>query len=109
MARDINARLRDLQTRRSGVDRLGKLAYDAQSDILAKSLQTESWQKRQQNKPHTRYALGSMQEVGPDYTRISLETARRVGSQLQQGLTAGGFTVDFRLQGSICLTWISAF
>jgi hypothetical protein len=44
-----------------------------------------------------------MQDVGPDYTRISLETAQRVGRQLNAGLVAAGFSVDFRLQGSVPL------
>lgn len=44
-----------------------------------------------------------MQEVGPDYTRVSRESAERVGKQLNAGLTAAGFNVDFRLQGSVAL------
>ncbi len=103
MARDINIRLRQLETRRKGTDHLNRMAMDSQREVLAKSLMTESWEKRQGNKPFTRYAIGSMQEVGPDYTRISLETARRVGAQLNQGLSGGGYSVDFRLQGSVPL------
>lgn len=103
MARDINTRLQQLETRRKGTDRLNRLAMDSQREVLAKSLMTESWQKRQGNKPFTQYAIGSMQEVGADYTRISLETARRVGAQLNQGLTSEDYSVDFRLQGSVPL------
>src|SRR5581483_9389626 len=55
------------------------------------------------NQPNTRYALGAMQEVSPEYTRVSLETAQRVGRQLEQGLTSAGYHVDFRLQGSVPL------
>lgn len=44
-----------------------------------------------------------MQEVDRDYTRISIETAERVGSQLNTGLTSAGYQVDFRLQGSVPL------
>jgi hypothetical protein len=42
-----------------------------------------------------------MQEVGPDYMRISIETAERVQNQLAIGLAAVGRTVGFRLQGSV--------
>lgn len=103
MARNIQNRLAQLQKRRAGTDRLSRLGYDSQIDLLVKSSKLEeSWQKRAQ-KPYTRYALGSMQEVGPDYTRISLETADRVGKQLATRLTGAGFSVEFRLQGSVPL------
>jgi len=99
MARDVNARLSNLKTRRQGTDRLASLAADAQREILTKSLQAESWQKRASYQPNTQYALGSMQEVGPDYTRISIETAERVGRQLANSISF----VEFRLQGSVPL------
>lgn len=79
------------------------LAEDARADTLAKSFLDEGWQKRALNQPYTRYAIGAMQAVDPDYTRISLETAERVGKQLRSGLVNQGFEVDFRLQGSVPL------
>ncbi len=103
MARDVNKRIEQLRTRRNGMDRLGRLSRDAQIDVLAKSLTEEAWSKRAAAQPNTRYALGSMQEVSPEYTRISIETAERVGRQLDAALTSAGFTVDFRLQGSVPL------
>ena len=103
MARDINKRIQQLRTRRSGMDRLGRLSQDAQLDVLAKSLTEENWLKRAGSQPNTRYALGSMQEVTPEYTRISIETAERVGRQLDIALKSAGFSVDFRLQGSVPL------
>jgi hypothetical protein len=102
MAKDINKRLTQLRNRRTGTDRLHKVAAFAQDELSKKARLTESWQKRAE-KPYTKYALGAMQEVGPDYTRISLETARRVGQQLHEKLTAQGLPVDFRLQGSVPL------
>lgn len=102
MARDISQRLTRLATRRSGMDRLSRLSFDAQMAVIANSLGTEAWQKRATTaQPNTRYALGAMQEVGPDSTRISLETAERVRNQLEKGLTAAGLSVEFRLQGSV--------
>jgi len=103
MPRDINRRIDQLRTRRIGTDRLGRLNEEAQYSVLAKSLTQEAWQKRAAAKPYTRYGLGAMQEVDADYTRISIETAERVSRQLYTGLTATGFSVDFRLQGSVPL------
>lgn len=103
MSRDINRRLRSLNARRSGIDRLSRVRADDSAELLRKSVITEDYQKRAANQPNTRYALGAMQEVSPDYTRISVETAERVGRQLHQGLTGAGYSVDFRLQGSVPL------
>jgi hypothetical protein len=76
---------------------------DAQIQARADSITEEPWQKRASNKPNTRYALGAMQEVSPEYTRISVETAERVARQLSAALAAIGISVDFRLQGSVPL------
>jgi hypothetical protein len=99
MARNINTRLDHLKTRRQGLDRLNRLATDARNEVLAKSLQAEAWQGRALPQPYTRYALGAMQEVGPAYTRISIDTAERVGKQLANSIN----DVAFRLQGSVPL------
>lgn len=103
MARDINKRLGQLRTRRRGTDRLGRLNETARDEVIAKSDFEEEYQKRARDRPYTRYALGAMQEVDKDYTRISIETAQRVGNQLNKGLTDAGFSVEFRLQGSVPL------
>lgn len=103
MARDIDKRLNQLRTRRSGVDRLGMVTQDAAADVLRKSYLEEGWQQRAKEQPYTRYCLGAMQEVDQDYTRISLETAERVGKQLLDGLQSADFAVEFRLQGSVPL------
>ncbi|MDA9390445.1 lipoprotein [Bradyrhizobium sp. CCBAU 45394] len=103
MARNIGNRLSQLAKRRKGMDRLIRIAQDSQTEIIKKSLQSEAWQDRAKNQSYTRYALGAMQEVGPDYTRISVETAERVGAQLKTGLANAGITADFRLQGSVPL------
>jgi hypothetical protein len=101
---NINDRLTRLNNRRKGMDRLGRLTEAAQLDVVRKSVHSEAWQRRASTgQPNTRYALGAMQEVDPDYTRISKETAERVAGQLTSGLTARGFTVDWRLQGSVPL------
>ncbi|MBB3398824.1 hypothetical protein [Rhizobium sp. BK060] len=103
MPRDISKRLTQLHTRRSGIDRLGRVAQDAAAEVLKKSYLEEGWQKRAKDQPYTRYCLGAMQEVDKDYTRISVETAERVGKQLLEGLQALDIPVEFRLQGSVPL------
>lgn len=103
MARNIGNRLNELAKRRKGMDRLTRIAQDSQLEVILKSLQSENWQDRAKNQSYTRYALGAMQEVGPDYTRISVETAERVGAQLKTGLASIGIAADFRLQGSVPL------
>lgn len=105
MARAINDRLVNLRARRTGLDRLDRFQANAREELLRDSLIQESWQSRTaaSGKPYTRYALGAMQEVGAKYTRISVETAERVGKQLAQDLPSAGFSVEFRLQGSVPL------
>lgn len=101
---DIRARLEKLKSRRTGMDRLGRLTEDARIEVARQALSEEQWSKRASaDKPYTRYVLGAMQEVGPTYTRVSIETAERVGNQLDQGLTSAGYSVGFRLQGSVPL------
>jgi hypothetical protein len=99
MAREISQRLSALEMRRKGTDSFNDFGLEAQTEVLAKSFVTESYKKRS-TQPHTQYALGAMQEVGADYTRVGLETAERVGKQLEQKLTT---PVMFRLQGSVPL------
>lgn len=103
MAIDIEKRLNRLRDRRAGTDRLDRLNRTAMDHVLNRRLEIEPWQKRATNQPFTRYALGAMQEVDAEYTRVSIETAERVGKQLKEGLAAKGWTANFRLQGSVPL------
>ncbi len=104
MPRDIGKRLSQLRTRRSGIDRINRItAQFALDEVVRKSQQQEAWQTRAVNKPYTRYALGAMEAVDADYTRISLETAQRVANQLEGQLPKFGHSVAFRLQGSVAL------
>lgn len=102
MVSHISERLERLKARRQGTDRLAALDSAQQIELLVKSLVQEAgWEKRADNQPHTRYALGSMQEVDSDYTKVSLETAERVRAQLDTRLQREGLSVSFRLQGSV--------
>lgn len=101
MTRDIGKRLQQLKTRRSGTDRIGQLDFNEGLQVLSKSLADEPYTRRAAGQKHTQYALGAMQPVDADYTRISLAEAERVGKQLDAGLRARGRDVGFRLQGSV--------
>ncbi|MGU7837915.1 hypothetical protein ACV22V_00395 [Burkholderia sp. AW33-5] len=100
MTRDIQKRLKSLDARRRGTDR-GGMTFDSAEQILAKSAALESYQERGAEKEFTKYALGSMQAVDPDYTRVGIEEATRVGKQLKAGLEKLRIGVEFRLQGSV--------
>jgi hypothetical protein len=104
MAQNINQRLDRLRSRRLGTDRVTMLSEDARNSILARAYNREAWQDRASDRqPHTRWVLGAMQAVDDTYTRISIETAERVGKQLKASLDAAQRPVDFRLQGSVPL------
>jgi hypothetical protein len=101
VTRDIGKRLQQLKARRSGTDRIALLNSTDGLDVLAKSIYGESYTRRATGQKHTQYALGAMQPVDADYTRISLAEAERVGKQLDAGLRARGRDIGFRLQGSV--------
>lgn len=103
---NINRRLQTLAARRKGVTRSSTFdSVNAASfaEQLTKGLLLEEYEKRASNQPNTRYTLGAMQEVDAKGTKISLDTAERVGKQLKAGIEAKGGAVDFRLQGSVPL------
>lgn len=109
MAADIKKRLAQLRARRDGSDRL---AMDSAVVIeyLSKAIGTgtptiqESWETRVgAENSFTKYALGAMQPVSATYTRVSIETAERIASQLRARLANAGISAEFRLQGSVPL------
>jgi hypothetical protein len=100
MARDIHKRLKSLDARRRGSDRSG-VTFDSAGEILAGVPTIESYQTRSATKEFTKYALGAMQAVGPEYTRVGIAEATRVGEQLLSGLGKLGISVNLRLQGSV--------
>lgn len=102
MNRNGDQLLKSLKRRRSGADRMEYLDSAARTTVLAKQLLKESYETKATGE-HTQYALGAMAEVDRDYTRISIETADRVQGQLSRRLTAAGFDMEFRRQGSLPL------
>ena len=103
MASNIDDRLSRLSIRRKGLDRTTRLAEDARAQVLAKALTIEPYQRRASGQPYTRYAIGAMQEVDADYTRVGIDEATRVGKQLESGLLSASISVAFELQGSVPL------
>ncbi|MDC8640831.1 hypothetical protein [Xanthomonas hortorum] len=103
MARTIDERISALKSRRCGTDRLQLLVQDeaALAEYLEKITRQETWETKATNKPHTSYALGAMQEVDAEYTRISTETAMRVANQIEKRVDA--YNLEFHLQGSVAL------
>ncbi len=106
MTDDADQLLERLRERRTG--------RTAATDSLMKSLAAyagmthdstrEAWEARgSANQRWTKYAIGAMAAVGETYTRVSIETARRVQRQLETRLAAAGYSVEFRLQGSVPL------
>jgi hypothetical protein len=96
----VNARLGRLSARRTGLDRFNVLTVDAQSYVINKSLTPEAWQKLSRTKPNTAFAIGSMQPVDANYTRISLETADRINNQITKRVN---LELEFKVQGSVAL------
>ncbi len=100
---NIYEKIDRLKRRRSGSDRKDAISLEAYNEILAKSFQKEKWENRAEGKPYTQYVIGAMQEVDQNSTRISIETARRVESQLENRLSKVGIITNFKLQGSVPL------
>lgn len=102
MSMEFDHRLTAMQDRRLGVSKLRKSTDPfAFAEAAQRALVTESYQKRANNKA-TRYALGAMEEVKPEYTAISVEEGTRVGKQLIARLPPH-WHVECELQGSVPL------
>jgi hypothetical protein len=96
MARDYSKQLSKLRTRRLGLDAPAGMFVETAAQRMAKR---ESYETRVTNDA-TKYALGAMQEVDRNYTRVGIEEADRVANQLKDGLET---PVEFELQGSVPL------
>ena len=78
---------------------LGKMRQRRLGDDAISILKSELYESRGKSDA-TRYALGAMQEVDPDYTRISIEEGDRVKDHLDGSLST---SLSFRYQGSVPL------
>ena len=105
MSGNFDSRIDRLKQRRKGVNEIYAMdsSIDGREILLEKSRQQEEWENRASGKSATKYALGSMQEVDPVYTRVSNETGERIENQLYKRLLNKGITTSFRLQGSVPL------
>lgn len=95
MAIDYGSSLGRLRARRLG--------YDRDPGAIVEAMAKRERYEGRASSAATRYALGAMQAVDPDYTRICREEADRVIAQLEGGLAAVSKTADYRLQGSVPL------
>lgn len=95
--RNYTTQLARLKDRRQGAG----LKKSAALESLA-STGNESYESRTP-KDSLKYALGAMQAVSADYTRISHEEGDRVAKQLLQGHQALGTAIETKLQGSLPL------
>lgn len=95
MAVDYADSLRRLRSRRLGIDR----DFSRVIDALNKS---ESYERRVQTSA-TKYALGAMAAVDPEYTQTSYDEGQRVIDILTSGLAALNRTAEFEFQGSVPL------
>ncbi|SMB54596.1 conserved hypothetical protein [Serratia proteamaculans] len=105
MSSNYSSKVERLKSRRKGSNSIPTMDSMLESTrrLYLKSLQAEAWESRASNKSATRYAIGAMQEVDQDYTRISIETSERIENQLSKRLTTKNFNTVFRLQGSVPL------
>lgn len=78
---------------------LGKMRQRRLGDDAISIQKAELYESRG-NHDATRYALGAMQEVDPDYTRVSFEEGNRVKDHLNSSLSV---SINFRYQGSLPL------
>lgn len=76
----------------------GLESYDILESVLSSQ---EEWEHRGRGDNATRYVIGAMQPVEPQYTEVSLKTAKRIENQLEKRLSE--HQLDFRLQGSVAL------
>lgn len=107
MTTDINKRLSQLRARRTGTS-IGMEGFAKAGSVLAGITEDaagpESWEMRgTATQQWTKYALGAMEAVGKNYTKVSLTTADRVADQLRNRLSAAGISAEFKLQGSVPL------
>ncbi len=100
---DFDQRLRNLRDRRLGLTTpLTKSVTAADSATLqTRVLKEEAYQRRAAGRA-TKYALGAMQAVDPEYTQNSYDEGDRVQRQLRDALE-GEISVEFRYQGSVPL------
>ncbi|WP_455947961.1 hypothetical protein [Lelliottia jeotgali] len=108
MIEDSEKLLGRLRERRHGTGSYATFAMDSLGleslqEAIGRQSRGEDYEKRAKGKPYTIYALGAMQQVDAAYTQISLKTAARVQEQLRSRLSAIGYALNFRHQGSVPL------
>lgn len=70
------------------------------SDSLYNFSANEAYERIQEGE-NTRYALGAMQPIKPEYTANTFKECNRVENQLQRAFSAEGLQITFDHQGSV--------
>jgi hypothetical protein len=90
-----------LQERRSGMPDLGRFGISDSAEILKKDREASAYMARAEALKRTQYALGAMQPIDQDYTRVCLEDAELVGGLLLAELQRSGIIAAVRVHGSV--------
>lgn len=96
--KDYTSRVAKLKDRRQGGT---SYTFDS-ADFSQQPNITEEYQRRARSEG-LQYALGAMQEVDAEYTKVSHGEKDRVTRQLIDGLTNRGQNVSIELQGSLAI------
>lgn len=96
--KNYTSRVAKLKDRRQGST---SYTFDSADSAQPPSV-TEDYQRRARSES-LQYALGAMQEVDAEYTKISHGEKDRVTRQLANGLTNRGQDVSIELQGSLAI------
>lgn len=108
MAKDYSGRVNALKARRQGLNTTRSIEKSLTANTYSLDSLVEDAQNLAQEEYETRtsstalkYALGAMQQVDDKYTSISVQEARRISSQVIDGLSALGESAVTELQGSL--------
>ncbi|WP_148213494.1 hypothetical protein [Rhodospirillum centenum] len=104
MAIDYSKRLVQMRERRQGTaesTRKFTEHYAYSSEGFTGSTK-EAYENRSRSES-TKYALGAMQAVDPEYTKVSIAEGDRVKQKLSNGLYKSGISTEFEYQGSVPL------
>tara|TARA_R110002073_G_scaffold80260_1_gene193364 strand:- start:4871 stop:6022 length:1152 start_codon:yes stop_codon:yes gene_type:complete len=74
--------------------------YD-ERDVYRASATNEIYNQIEQEGKATRYAIGAMEPVDENYTRITYEEGKRIENQLEKAFAKCGIECEYRYQGSV--------
>lgn len=98
-------KLTNMRNRRLGLEGVSMeaLSRTASSATFSQPMSLKEAYEKRTSSDATKYALGAMQQLEPEATKVSLDEAERVKNQLNTGLNAAGIPASYELQGSVPL------